>query len=385
MLESFENRKIWTSAVFLYIALWGVSIQMRGALLSEIKATFSVSESLLGLVAPAASVSFALSALLSGMFAGKIFIERYILIGLGLTALATFLLGLAPTYLLFLILLIVVGLFSGIPGGLGRPFVGHLYPESRGRIFSLNEAFWAIGATIGPLFAILIMEVWGLWRHAYIFLGLFFFLVFILMYRADPSEVSVREDPVSFDKVGEILKNPVILCVLFGILFDVGVEGGVFTWLVYYLEQEGFSQFVARSSLSGFLAAYIPGRLLNSRISERFKHENLVAVYAGSVVLLLFSAFFLLSGYWVILAVFVSGFFISGIWPNLFTLGVETFPNYSGPINGLAMTFDPLGFSLIPPIMGFLADKFYIDLAMRFLLVPMSLVFLISLFIKVKI
>lgn len=384
IFEETENRKIWTGAIFAYVIIWGIATQLRGSFLSNIQDTFTVSRGLLGLVATAGTVSFAFSALFFGMFAGKVQLERLIIIGIGLTAISTIILGISPTYLLFLGFLALSGIFMGIPGGLARPLIGHLYSDSRGKIFSLNEAFWAIGATLGPIISILVMEFLGLWRYAYILLGIFTGAVSLIMLTLDSPEVTIREDPISFEKVGDILKNPVTLAVLFGIFFNVGVEGGIFTWLVYYLEEVGFSHVVARISLSGFLAAYIPGRFINSKIVEKFDQEKLVLLNSAVVSLLIFSAFFLLSGYWMIFAILLSGFFISTIWPNLFTLGVEEFPNYSGPINGLAMMFDPLGISTIPPIMGFLAGEFYMDLGMQFLVVPMLVVVMITLFLNLK-
>lgn len=175
-----------------------------------------------------------------------------------------------------------------------------------------------------------------------------------------------------------MLRHPVLIGILLALFFNVGVEGGFFTWLPYYLEGS-FSKNVASWTLSGFMAAYIPGRLFNGRISEKFEHYQLVLLNTGAVTLLLFLAFFFLSGYLMIGAIIGIGFFISGVFPNLFTWGVELYPERSGPINGLVMAVDPLGLSIIPVVMGAIGDNFSMDIAMQFMILPMIGVVIITL------
>lgn len=383
LIRKLESRDKWALAAFLQVGLVGVVLQLRGALLPNIKETYAVSESLLGLIAPAGVLGFTISALTTGMIAGKINIKKFILIGVAATALTTSLIPTAHFYSLFLVMIALSGLARGISGGLGRPFLGHLFAEKRGQIFNINEAVWAIGASCGPLLATLVLT-FSTWRVAYLLVGLAFIPVFFLMLKTDLSHVQVDEREISFSKLWTILKNPVMIGAITVLFFDVGVEGGFFTWLPYYLSQH-FPQSIANLSLSALLAAYVPGRFINSWFTKKYHYSTLILVDSVMVSLLLIVAFYFTSGYFTIACVILAGFFISPIFPNLFSLIIESFSKHSGPINGVVMTFDPLGFSLVPFLMGIIADGFSIATAMQFMLVPMLVVVAAALFLRRKI
>ena len=380
-IQKLDHRGRWTIALFLYAGMGAIVFQMRGALLPNIQNTFSVSESVLGLVSPAGTVGFTAAALLTGMIAGKINLKRFLLIGVASTAACTLLIGLAPTYFLFLGAMALRGITSGIPGGLARPLLGHLHPEQRGRIFNLDTAIWAGGATLGPLFATLVLS-FGDWQHAYLIMGFLFIPALIVMFKTDLPAEKMEEEPLSFDKLQVILKDPRIMIMAAGLFLSVGVEGGFFTWLPYYLTESNFTQSVANLTLSGFLAAYVPGRLLNSWFAERFKYTTLLLVNSLAVIASLSAAFVFADGYLKVIAIIAAGFFISTIWPNLFSLGIKAFPQHSGPVNGLVMTFDPLGISVFPALMGVIADAYTISLAMQLLISPMVALTLLVFFLK---
>ncbi|MFW6048551.1 MAG: MFS transporter [Candidatus Bipolaricaulota bacterium] len=378
-----DFREKWTISAFLYLGLGAVVTQLRGALLPNFQEAFGVSESLLGLVSPAGTIGFTVVALTSGMIAGRVNIRRAIQVGALLTAITTFAIGLTPGYFLFLSVILLRGMAGGIPGGLTRPVLGHLYPDNRGQIFNLHEAVWAFGAACGPLLANLILR-FADWRAAYYVAGAAFVPIFFLLMKNSGFSEEIKEKPITRKQLMELLKSPVVLGVGLALFLNVGVEGGFFTWLPYYLSQS-LPQSVANLALTGFIGAYVPGRLLNSYLTRKFKLTNLILFSSSITGGLLVTAFFFVGGYrqiWVIVAV---GFFISTTFPNLFSLAANAFPEHSGPVNGLIMTFDPLGISTVPVFMGIIAESFGIQLAMRALVVPITGVIFTTLFLKRKI
>lgn len=379
-MREIENKEQWTISALLYLGLGAVVMQFRGAMLPNFQAEFGVSESLLGLVSPAGTIGFTVVALTTGMVAGRVDIRKFIQVGALLTAITTFLIGLAPFYSLFLAAIVLRGMAGGMPGGLTRPILGHLYPESKGRIFNIHEAVWAFGAACGPLVANLVLH-FASWRFGYYLLGIGFVPIFLFMFYTSDFPAEIEEEPLTFDQFSEIIRHPVIIAVSLALFLNVGVEGGFFTWLPYYLSQT-MPQSVANYALTGFIGAYVPGRLLNGYLSERFSYTTLILGAAVIITVFLGVAFFLVGSYWQIAFIVGIGFFISTVFPNLFSLAARTYPQHSGPINGLVMTFDPLGISIFPLIMGVIADSFGIGIAMKSLIVPMlgvilTLVFLI--------
>ncbi|MCF7876589.1 MFS transporter, partial [Candidatus Bipolaricaulota bacterium] len=156
-MDYLDNKKKWTLSALLYLGLGAVVMQFRGAMLPNFQVEFGVSESLLGLVSPAGTMGFTVIALTMGLVAGRVDIKKFIQIGVILTAATTFFIGLAPFYSLFLAAIVLRGMAGGIPGGLTRPMLGHLYPNNRGKIFNIHEAVWALGAACGPLVANLVL------------------------------------------------------------------------------------------------------------------------------------------------------------------------------------------------------------------------------------
>ncbi len=382
-MRDIESKERWTISALLYLGLGAVVMQFRGAMLPNFQAEFGVSESFLGLVSPAGTIGFTVVALTTGMVAGRVDIRKFIQVGALLTAVTTFLIGLAPLYSLFLAAIVLRGMAGGMPGGLTRPILGHLYPESKGRIFNIHEAVWAFGAACGPLVANLVLH-FASWRFGYYLLGIGFVPIFILMFYTSDFPAEIEEEPLTFDQFSEIIRHPVILAVGLALFLNVGVEGGFFTWLPYYLSQT-LPQSVANYALTGFIGAYVPGRLLNGYLSERFSYTTLILVAAVIITILLGVAFFLVGGYWQIAVIVGIGFFISTVFPNLFSLAAKTYPQHSGPINGLVMTFDPLGISFVPLLMGVIADSFGIGVAMKSLIVPMLGVILTLFFLVWKV
>lgn len=382
-MREIENREQWTISALLYLGLGAVVMQFRGAMLPNFQAEFGVSESLLGLVSPAGTIGFTVVALTTGMAAGRVDIRKFIQVGALLTAVTTFLIGLAPFYSLFLAAIVLRGMAGGMPGGLTRPMLGHLYPESKGRIFNIHEAVWAFGAACGPLVANLVLH-FASWRFGYYLLGIGFVPIFLFMFYTSDFPAEIEEEPLTFDQFSEIIRHPVIIAVSLALFLNVGVEGGFFTWLPYYLSQT-MPQSVANYALTGFIGAYVPGRLLNGYLSERFSYTTLILGAAVIITVFLGVAFFLVGSYWQIAFIVGIGFFISTVFPNLFSLAARTYPQHSGPINGLVMTFDPLGISMFPLIMGIVADSFGIGIAMKSLIVPMLGVILTIVFLIWKV
>ncbi|MBS3766405.1 MFS transporter [Candidatus Bipolaricaulota bacterium] len=382
-MRNFEDKKQWTVSALMYLGLGAVVMQFRGAMLPNFQAEFGVSESLLGLVSPAGTIGFTVIALTTGMVAGRVDIRKYIQIGALLTAVTTFFIGLAPFYSLFLAAIVLRGMAGGMPGGLTRPILSHLYPDSKGRIFNIHEAVWAFGAACGPLVANLVLR-FADWRMGYYVLGLAFVPIFLFMFTTSDFPAEIEEEPLTWDQFSEIISHPVILAVGAALFLNVGVEGGFFTWLPYYLSQT-LPQSVANFALTGFIGAYVPGRLLNSYLSEKFSYTTLILAAAVIIILLLGVTFFLVGGYGQIATIVAIGFFISTVFPNLFSLAAKTYPQHSGPINGLVMTFDPLGISVMPVLMGIIADSFGIEISMRFLILPMIGVVLTVAILRLKV
>ncbi|ADJ14224.1 MFS transporter [Halalkalicoccus jeotgali] len=364
-----ERRTRWTAAIFLFVALDAASLQIRGALLPQFEATFSVPPGLLGLVAPAGTAGFFLTVLVVGLAAGRIRVHRTLLLGvLGAGAFLLVMSG-APVYPLFLGALVCHGVSLGGFRALDRALLSHLYPERRGRIFTLHGLAWAIGAVSGPALAALVIWVAD-WRAVFVVLGLGFLPVGLSIRNLPLPERMANERPISVDGATDLFRDPAILGMTGALLLVGGIEGAIFTWLPYYAGTS-LPAALAPLALSAYLLAYVPGRITYTVLAERVGYAPLSLALALPAIPAMYVALVATEGYAMLAAVFVLGLFMSGQFPLLSAVGVEAASEYSGPVNAISTSATYVGMAIVPTVMGVITETDGIASAM---LVPVVLV-----------
>lgn len=366
MSQDSNSRKVWMFSIFYFVILAGILMQLRGSFLPEIRESFEVSESLLGLVTPAYTVGLLILLIGIGMRAGEVDIKKFLLVGIALAGLFTFLIGISPSFFILLIFFLGRGIGTGIFRALDRPIMSHLFPMDRGWTYNMHTLAWAVGATLGPLIAILFLK-FGSWHLAYLILSIGFIPIFFLFWRMELPKSTIGEELLKKESLKKILKNKAIVGMIFVLLLNGGIEGGFFTWLPYFANQF-FSRSISNVALSGYLAAYIPGRYVYSQLSKKIGYLKIVFLNALIASLLIFMAFYVLEGVWMLLSIFICGFPVSGIFPTMLAMGTDIFPQYSGPMNAIGMGFGLMGISLFPWIMGIIADSYTVKIAMQFML-----------------
>lgn len=97
------GRRAWVEIAFAFIAGDAMALQSRGALLASFEGEFGVSQSLLGLIAPAGTLGFVLAIVLAGFLAGRVDARRVMGLGVILTIASLVVLASAPVYVLLLV------------------------------------------------------------------------------------------------------------------------------------------------------------------------------------------------------------------------------------------------------------------------------------------
>lgn len=351
------------------MGLLGAQLQLRGALLPSFGETFGATESQLGLVATAASLSFLATVFAVGLSVSRLDARRLLLaalLGLGALLVA---IGASPTFLALLGAFLIAGVGQGTLHAFGRPLLSDLYPSRRGRLYNLQDMAWAVGATLGPLVGAAAIA-YADWRAAYVLIAVAFVPVAALVWRLDAPTLSA-ERTIDVDGVRELVRVPAVASMAPLLLLLSLVESGIFTWLPYYVG-ETLPREIASVSLSIYLAAYVPGRYAFSVAAGRV--DNLALVLASSVLATGALVGFLAVGGYALLGVsFVVGFLVAGMFPTLLAWATNAVPEYSGPINALALGVSGIGFLLFPAVMGVVADYTRIGIAMALVVAAMGL------------
>ncbi|CCQ34026.1 major facilitator superfamily MFS 1 protein [Halorhabdus tiamatea SARL4B] len=357
-----DVRRDWIVVLFAFVAIDGALIQARGALVPVFGDVFTVGESYLGLVTPVGTVGFVLAMVVFGTASGRIDIKRFLAISVAATIASVLVLGLSPTYLLLLAFIGIRSFSTGIFRSLDRSVLSHLYPNSRARVLSLHTMVWAVGATLGPLLVTAVMWEFP-WRVTYLVLAIALVPVLVALWRLDRPESLDDEQSLALDDVKILLREPAIYGMAIALVFVGSMESVFFNWLPYYAEGL-FSENIANLTLSIYLAAYVPGRLTFSYLAERYRFTDLLVGVGVVLVVTMYAALVLASGTGLLALVFVIGFFISGLFPTLISMGIESRPSVTGPVNVVANVAAQTGFFIAPATVGVVADATTIETAM---------------------
>jgi MFS family permease len=349
-----SDRRTWLVVICWFVAVDAVGLQLRGPLLSSLEAEFGASPALLGLVAPAGTVGFVAALLVTGSVAGRIDVGWAMRVGVVAVAACVAVLAFVPSFLVYLGVLVLRGVATGVFRALDRPLLSHLYADSRGRVFNLYDFAWAVGATLGPVLVVGALAM-GSWRIAYGVLALGFVPVAAALWRLEFPTVESVEQPLRLADVRRVLGRTEVTGASVALFVSGGVEGGLFTWLPYYARTV-LPESTASLTLSVFVLGYIPGRLAYSRLAERVGYLPLVIALAisGAGVL---AAVVTLSGTALLVAVFVLGVLWSGVFPTLAAYAMSAVPSYGGPVNAVATGAGYFGLAVFPPLMGLVLER----------------------------
>jgi fucose permease len=358
----------------MYVGLGGAVLQIRGALLPTFEDVFTVSESALGVITPVGTIGFVSLILLIGMSAGRVNIKQTLLVGLALTAVSLGAISVSPSFSLLLVFIALQSAGVGILRALDRTILSHLFQSNRGRIFSLQEMVWAVGGMLGPVLVTLVSGY--SWRYVFPILAIGYAVLMIPLQRIELPQNAKNEKSLTASDARSLFSEPSIFIMSLALIAAGGIASVFFTWLPYYATTL-FPRNISNLTLSLYLGAYIPGRLMFSYFIKKFQYSTLVIASGTLLVIALIWTLHFATGYAILAGIFVIGFIVSGLFPTLLTLGVESVPSLTGPINAIANLFAQIGFFVFPVVIGVLANVYSIQQAMYLQIVLAALLTLI--------
>lgn len=140
--------------------------------------------------------------------------------------------------------------------------------------------------------------------------------------------------------------------------FYVGAQVGIWSFFIDFTKDlmPSLPDRVVAFSLSGSLGLLMIGRFSGAWLQRFINPARLLAAYAVANILLCVIAV-LGTGMTAVTALWLTSFFMSIMFPTIFALGVEGLAEETDIASSL-LIMAIVGGALIPPAMGFLADKF---------------------------
>ena len=353
-----------------FIAL-GMPDGLLGIAWPTMRADFGVPLDALGMLLLASVVGYMTSSFLSGALMARIGVGRLLAISCFLTGTALFGYTLVPMWWMMVLLGVLAGLGAGaIDAGLNTYAAAHF---DAGLVQWLHASY-GIGITLGPIIITTALTVSDSWRVGYRVVAGFQFamaLAFVLTlswWRDNEASRgdSQREKLLTEYKTPmmETMRRPrVWLSVLLFFLY-VGAEVSLGTWAYSLLtESRGVSTQWAGLLVGGYWAMFTLGRILAGLYANRLGVDLLVQ---GGIALAFLGSLLL---WWDpfpvanLVAVALVGIAIAPIFPALIS---GTSRRVGAPMAantiGMQMAVTGLGASLIPSLVGVLADRYSLEI-----------------------
>lgn len=300
-----------------------------------------------------------------GVIADRISVRYFVIGAPTVTAISMSLLGLAPSYPVLVVLLVIMGISAACYHVPTPVMIKHIAGTQVGKGMSFYMVAGELARTVGPLVVIGVVSRWGLERTYWLILpGVLASLFLAAKFRHMPVHRTVHAPPSS--GLGQTLVDMrATLLGLTGIsIFLGGLKGAMVIFLPAYLTEKGASLVVAGVSLSILEAGGVIGVLMSGTLSDRWgrKFVLLAAILAAPALMWIFLRN---PGFLTFPILFLLGFFLLSNGPVMLAIVQESGSDRPAYVNGIYMMINFVVGSGMTVLVGVLNDRLGLDLTYR--------------------
>ena len=299
---------------------------------------------------------------LIGHLADRVSLRYLVILAPAVTGIMMSLLGIAPSYAVLAMLLIVAGLSSASIHAVAPVMAGRLSGRSLGR----GMGYWMVGGelgrTLGPIVIVTAIRLLTLEGTPWLMIGgLLASILLYLRLRDVPGRPSNPDQGLPWrEALGD---TRTIVIPLVGItVVRAFVVAALATYLPTFLTREGVDLWLAGAALSVFQIGGVMGALVAGSISDRLGRGRVLLVSMVATSLLMF-VFMSITGWSQFPVLLVLGFTSLSAVPVLMALVQESFPENRALANGVFMAVTFVIQSGAVVIMGVIGDLFGLRLA----------------------
>lgn len=257
------------SLCYMSMLLLGIYISVYQSIINNISKSYSINNASVGVIISLHFIGSLIAPVIFGEISDRIGKKSVVIISYNILVA-----GLLAVYLSDNLLLIAAGIFiigcgfAVIEGTLSG-VLSDVNTVKTSRVISISQMFFSIGAVIGPLAALLLINLSGSWKVVFLLMILSFGLILVYFIRLKFGEsVHIVRSNTGLIST-KLFKEKIFILLLVSMFIYVGIEEGVAFWLSTYFENlYNASQLVAYT-LSGYWASMIIGRYLASRFYDK--------------------------------------------------------------------------------------------------------------------
>lgn len=291
---------------------------------------------------------------LLGLVAEKRDVKYFVILTPAITAISMSFIGLAPSYTILIILLLVAGISSALFHIPSPTMVKMASGDQTGTGMSYYMVGGEFARTLGPILVTAAVSWWGLdgiYKLAPI--GIISSLVLYIKLKDFNTHVKAKKKEKG-DTKNLLLKYKGFFMVIgLFVLFQSAMRSSLTLYLPIYLVQNGQSLWYAGIALSILQFSGVVGVFLSGKISDKIgRYQTLLVTAIGSSILM---ALFIYFQSMFILAIL--GFFVFASTPVLIAFVQDTNSNMPTFMNSIYMSINFGISSIIVFAIGFLGDN----------------------------
>lgn len=372
---------ILIAAAILAILVYGMIAAMLGTLLPALSTKFTLNPEQDTSIAFWQGIGLVIASLSVGPLVDIRGKKVGLLLGLGLIAIALFILPSASGYEMTRLLFLLVGLGGGIVVTAANALAGDINEERRSATLNLLNIFFGLGGILTPFIGSMLGG--NAFILCYVIAGLT--VVTWLVNAVTPMAPPSGEVAFKLSELGIILNRPVLWVLSAFLLLYVAAEVGVWNFLVRHLSAQGIPTETAQSILAwGFALGLMVGRLAASRILMKVNPVTVLAAASAGMAVTTYLFLQTADPTLAAVAVFFGGLAMAPVFPT--TLGVtgDCFRRGTATAMGIVITFGWVGILVSSPIIGSIAGDDATQYKTALLILPAGAVIMFFLALLLK-
>ncbi len=379
------------SVIYLCFVSLGLPDSLLGSAWPVMQFDIGAPVSFAGIISLVISLGTIVSSILCDRMLKKLGSGRLTAFSTLLTAVALLGFSFSNSFWMLILWAIPYGLGAGAVDAVLNNFVALHY---KAQYMSWAHCFWGVGASISPYIMSFAIQRLNNWSSGYLTVSVVqlvitgcIFLSLPLWKKTEGSEAFGENEQASAPvSIKEILKVPGSKALFLAFFAYCGLELTAGLWASTYLVQaRGVSPELASSFASFFYLGLTVGRIINGFLAIRFGDRTLIrlgssVIFSGIVLLFLpFSSILSLAGFVII------GLGCAPIYPCTIHMVPYVFgKDKSQAMIGLQMAFAYLGFCLMPPLFGFIAEQITVKLLPLYLVLMLALMVIMHEVMEIK-
>ncbi|MBN1180244.1 MAG: MFS transporter [Anaerolineae bacterium] len=293
-----------------------------------------------------------------GHIADRVSLRPFFIMAPTVTAVAMSLLGVAPSYAVMAMMLLVAGISSASIHAAGPAVIGHLSGKKLGRGMGWWMVGGELGRTLGPLTVVTAVQLIGLRGTPWLMIAGPITSVLLYYQLRNVSDIKRKDpEPIEWRSLTRSIGVFMLPLMLIIVVRDF-INASLATYLPILLSEQGSSLWLAGASLSVYQAAGVFGALLGGTLSDRLGRRIILFVAMGVTSVAIFLFIYRADTIWLQLPLLlILGFFSLSITPVFMAMVQEHFPENRALATGVYQSINFLIRSGIVVLLGVLADR----------------------------